>query len=43
MTFNYCLARPGFFAFPALSREHPEEPKGDYAHMNRIAALQWGR
>ena len=28
VTFNYRLGRLGFFAFPALSREHPEEVKG---------------
>ena len=41
VTFNYRLGRLGFFAFPALSREHPEEPKGTYAYMDQIAALQW--
>jgi para-nitrobenzyl esterase len=41
VTFNYRLGRLGFFAFPALSREHPEEPKGNYAYMDQIAALKW--
>jgi para-nitrobenzyl esterase len=41
ITFNYRLGRLGFFAFPALSKEHPEEPKGDYAYMDQIAALKW--
>ncbi|MBG6188661.1 carboxylesterase/lipase family protein [Flavobacterium sp. CAN_S2] len=41
VTFNYRLGRLGFFAFPALSKEHPEEPKGNYAYMDQIAALQW--
>jgi para-nitrobenzyl esterase len=41
MTFNYRLGRLGHFAFPALSKEHPEEPKGSYAFMDQIAALQW--
>ena len=41
MTFNYRLGRLGHFAFPALSREHPEEPKGSYAFMDQIAALRW--
>jgi para-nitrobenzyl esterase len=41
VTFNYRLGRFGFFAFPALSREHPEELKGNYAYMDQIAALQW--
>jgi para-nitrobenzyl esterase len=38
---NYRVGRFGFFAFPALSREHPEEPKGNYAYMDQIAALKW--
>jgi para-nitrobenzyl esterase len=41
VTFNYRLGRFGFFAFPALSREHPEELKGNYAYMDQIAALKW--
>ncbi len=41
MTFNYRVGRLGHFAFPALSEEHPEEPKGSYAFMDQIAALQW--
>jgi para-nitrobenzyl esterase len=41
MTFNYRLGRLGHFAFPALSEEHPEEPKGSYAFMDQIAALKW--
>jgi para-nitrobenzyl esterase len=38
---NYRLGRFGFFAFPALSQEHPDEPKGNYAYMDQIAALKW--
>ncbi len=38
---NYRVGRFGFFAFPALSREHPDETKGNYAYMDQIAALQW--
>lgn len=38
---NYRLGRLGFFAFPALSKEHPEEPKGNYGYMDQLAALQW--
>jgi para-nitrobenzyl esterase len=38
---NYRVGRFGFFAFPALSTEHPEETKGNYAYMDQIAALQW--
>ena len=41
VTFNYRLQRLGFFAFPALSSEHPEELKGNYAYMDQIAALKW--
>lgn len=41
VTFNYRLGRLGFFAFPALSKEHPEEPKGNYTYMDQIAALKW--
>ncbi|MBN1132047.1 MAG: carboxylesterase family protein [Bacteroidales bacterium] len=41
VTFNYRLGRLGHFAFPALSAEHPEEPKGSYAYMDQIAALEW--
>ena len=38
---NYRLGRFGFFAFPALSHEHPDETKGNYAYMDQIAALKW--
>lgn len=41
VTINYRLGRLGFFAHPALSQEHPEEPKGNYGYMDQIAALQW--
>lgn len=41
ITFNYRVGRFGFFAFPALGKEHPEEPKGNYAYMDQIAALKW--
>ena len=40
-TINYSLGRLGHFAFPALSKEHPEEFKGSYAYMDQIAALKW--
>lgn len=43
VSFNYRLGRFGFFGFPALSREHPNEPKGNYGLMDQIAALQWIR
>jgi len=38
---NYRVGRFGFFAFPALSRERPDDAKGNYAYMDQIAALQW--
>jgi para-nitrobenzyl esterase len=41
VTFNYRLGRLGFFAFPALTREHRDEVKGNYAYMDQIAALKW--
>ena len=41
VSINYRLGRLGFFAFPALSQEHQEEPKGNYAYMDQIAALKW--
>jgi para-nitrobenzyl esterase len=40
---NYRVGRFGFFAFPALTREHPDEPRGNYAYMDQIAALKWVR
>jgi para-nitrobenzyl esterase len=41
VSFNYRLGRFGFFGFPALTTEHPDEPKGNYGYMDQIAALQW--
>lgn len=41
VSINYRLGRLGHFAFPALSKEHPEESKGSYAFMDQIAALKW--
>ena len=38
---NYRVGRFGFFAFPALSKERPNENKGNYAYMDQLAALQW--
>jgi len=38
---NYRVGRFGFFAHPSLSRERPDENKGNYAYMDQIAALQW--
>lgn len=41
VNFNYRVGRLGFFAFPALNKEHPNEPKGNYGYMDQIAALKW--
>jgi len=41
VSINYRLGRFGFFAFPALGRERPDETKGNYAYMDQIAALLW--
>jgi para-nitrobenzyl esterase len=41
VSFNYRLGRFGFFAHPALARETPAAPRGNYGYMDQIAALQW--
>lgn len=41
VSFNYRLGRFGFFGFPALQDEHPEEAKGNYGLMDQMAALRW--
>ncbi len=41
VTLNYRLGRLGFFAFPALSSELPDDLKGNYGYMDQIAALKW--
>jgi para-nitrobenzyl esterase len=41
VSINYRLGRLGFFAFPALSAEKPDEFKGNYGYMDQIAALKW--
>ena len=41
VSFNYRIGRFGFFGFPALSQEFPDEAKGNYGYMDQIAALQW--
>ena len=41
VSMNYRLGRLGHFAFPALSEENPNEPKGSYAFMDQIASLKW--
>ena len=41
VSINYRLGRFGFFAFPALSAEHPDELKANYGYMDQPAALKW--
>ncbi len=41
VSFNYRLGRFGFFAHPALTKENPDGPLGNYGFMDQIAALQW--
>lgn len=41
VSFNYRVGRFGFFGFPALTQEHPEELHGNYGYMDQIAALKW--
>ena len=41
VSFNYRLGRFGFFAHPALTKENPDGPLGNYGYMDQIAALQW--
>lgn len=41
VSINYRLGRFGFFAHPALTAEHPDDLKGNYAYMDQLAALQW--
>ena len=41
VSFNYRENRLGFFAHPALAAEAPEDPRGNYAFMDQIAALRW--
>jgi para-nitrobenzyl esterase len=41
VSFNHRLGRFGFFAHPALTRETPDGPLGNYGHLDQIAALRW--
>ncbi|MEV4033606.1 carboxylesterase/lipase family protein [Streptomyces umbrinus] len=43
VTINYRLGRFGFFAFPGLAAEHPDEVEGNYGYLDQIAALKWVR
>jgi para-nitrobenzyl esterase len=39
VSINYRLGRFGFFAHPALTKESPDGPLGNYAFMDQIAAM----
>ena len=41
VSFNYRIGRFGFFAHPALIKENPKGPLGNYGFMDQIAALEW--
>jgi para-nitrobenzyl esterase len=41
VSFNYRVGRFGFFAHPALTKESPKGPLGNYAYMDQLAAMQW--
>jgi para-nitrobenzyl esterase len=41
VTLNYRLGKFGFLAHPALTRENPDGPLGNYGLMDVIAALKW--
>ncbi len=41
VSFNYRVGRFGFFAHPALTKENPSGPLGNYAFMDQIEALRW--
>ncbi len=41
VSFNYRVGRFGFFAHPAITKEDPNAPLGNYAFMDQIAALKW--
>jgi len=41
VSFNYRLGRFGYFAHPALTKENPNGPLGNYGTMDQIAALGW--
>jgi len=41
VSFNHRLGRFGFFAHPALAKETPGGPLGNYGYLDQIAALRW--
>ena len=40
---NYRLGALANFVHPALAAEHPDEPQGNYALQDAVAALEWVR
>jgi para-nitrobenzyl esterase len=43
VSLNHRLGRFGFFAHPALTREAPDGPLGNYGYLDQIAALRWAQ
>jgi para-nitrobenzyl esterase len=41
VTLNYRLGKFGFLAHPALTRENPDGPLGNYGLMDVLAVLKW--
>jgi len=41
VSMNYRLGRFGFFAHPALAKETPNGPLGNYGYLDQVAALSW--
>jgi para-nitrobenzyl esterase len=41
VSMNYRMGRLGFFAHPALTKETPGDPTGNYGYLDQLAALQW--
>jgi para-nitrobenzyl esterase len=41
VTLNYRLGKFGFLAHPALTRENPDGPLGNYGLLDALRALQW--
>ena len=41
VSLNHRLGRFGFFAHPALSKETPSGPLGNYGFLDQIAVLKW--
>ena len=41
VSMNYRMGRLGFFAHPALLKESPKEPHGNYGYQDQLAALKW--